>query len=278
MGRGRSSRRDADGDAFSPKRKRVCASGLALRCTLLAGQRRAVNVYRLVHEHTIEEKILQRASLKLQLDVAVLQHSRLAAAAKQQSSQLSKNELLHAVQFGAERIFKSSADKEITEEELDAILARWVLSRGLDVASGERFCLCSFRTYRGAALCDERRGEDCSQKMQQLLQQHVRRCLLDFSFNSSSGSLYDCEDIGYDASRKKADRDAWREAMLEQQRRNPQDEPRRRIRGGALREDDETHSQQQQASSRRLPRLPPMQVRHEKRLTEERRSRPTARS
>ncbi|KYF41165.1 SWI2/SNF2 ISWI-like SANT, partial [Toxoplasma gondii ARI] len=86
------------------------------------GQKSAVNVYRLVHEHTIEQKIIERAMLKLQLDTAIIQQGRLSDQQNQQK-QLSKNELMTMVQFGADHIFKSGAGEDVTEEELEAILA-----------------------------------------------------------------------------------------------------------------------------------------------------------
>ena len=46
-----------------------------------------VNVFRLIVEHSIEEKIIERAHLKLQLDAMVIQQGRLA----QGSMTMSKN-------------------------------------------------------------------------------------------------------------------------------------------------------------------------------------------
>lgn len=76
------------------------------------GQLKPVHVYRLVHEYTIEEKIIERATLKLQLDSAVIQHGRLA-----------QKELLAMVQYGASHIFKAG-DKAITDADLDVILSK----------------------------------------------------------------------------------------------------------------------------------------------------------
>ncbi|GFE54026.1 SWI2 SNF2 ISWI-like SANT [Babesia ovis] len=76
------------------------------------GQMKPVHVYRLVHEYTIEEKIIERATIKLQLDSAVIQ-----------SGRLGQKELLEMVQFGAGHIFKAG-DEEITEADLDAILSK----------------------------------------------------------------------------------------------------------------------------------------------------------
>eukprot|EP00371_Babesia_bovis_P002113 XP_001610760.1 SNF2 helicase [Babesia bovis T2Bo] len=82
------------------------------------GQSKTVHVYRLVHEYTIEEKIIERATIKLQLDSAVIQ-----------SGRMGQKELLEMVQFGAGHVFKAG-DEEITEADLDVIL-----SKGLERAT-----------------------------------------------------------------------------------------------------------------------------------------------
>eukprot|EP01066_Platyproteum_vivax_P014455 Platyproteum_vivax@DN6471_c0_g1_i2.p2 len=78
------------------------------------GQLRPVNVYRLVTENSIEEKIVERANLKLQLDSAVIQQGRLT------DRQLTKKELVKMIQFGANAVFKASTDLD----DLDCILKR----------------------------------------------------------------------------------------------------------------------------------------------------------
>ncbi|KAK2196858.1 bifunctional Helicase [Babesia duncani] len=76
------------------------------------GQLKPVHVYRLVHEYTIEEKIIERATLKLQLDSAVIQHGKLR-----------QKELLAMVQYGASHIFKAG-NEGITDADLDVILSK----------------------------------------------------------------------------------------------------------------------------------------------------------
>ncbi|EWM24038.1 putative chromatin remodelling complex atpase chain, partial [Nannochloropsis gaditana] len=60
------------------------------------GQKRPVNIYRLVTQGTIEEKIVERAQKKLKLDAMVVQQGRL-----QDKDKMSKDELLEALRFGA---------------------------------------------------------------------------------------------------------------------------------------------------------------------------------
>lgn len=80
------------------------------------GQKRPVQVFRLVTEHTIEEKIVERAQQKLKLDAMVVQQGRL-----KDKDKLSRDELLAAVRFGADKIFKSK-DSSITDADIDLIL------------------------------------------------------------------------------------------------------------------------------------------------------------
>jgi SWI/SNF-related matrix-associated actin-dependent regulator of chromatin subfamily A member 5 len=80
------------------------------------GQKREVQVFRFVTEHTVEEKIVERAQQKLKLDAMVVQQGRL-----KDKDKLSRDELLEAVRFGADKIFKSK-DSSITDEDIDMIL------------------------------------------------------------------------------------------------------------------------------------------------------------
>ncbi|KAM3574460.1 hypothetical protein VYU27_003566 [Nannochloropsis oceanica] len=82
------------------------------------GQKRPVNIYRLVTQGTIEEKIVERAQKKLKLDAMVVQQGRLTDKDK-----MSKDELLEALRFGADVIFRSK-DNNITDEDIDLILER----------------------------------------------------------------------------------------------------------------------------------------------------------
>jgi SWI/SNF-related matrix-associated actin-dependent regulator of chromatin subfamily A member 5 len=80
------------------------------------GQLKAVQVFRLVTEHTIEEKIVERAQQKLKLDAMIVQQGRL-----KDKDKLSRDELLSAVRFGADKIFKSK-DSSITDDDIELIL------------------------------------------------------------------------------------------------------------------------------------------------------------
>eukprot|EP00977_Amphora_coffeiformis_P010111 scaffold2357_cov167-Amphora_coffeaeformis.AAC.19 len=87
------------------------------RCHRL-GQKKPVQVFRLVSENTVEEKIVERAQQKLKLDAMVVQQGRL-----KDKDKVSKEELMAAVRFGADAVFKSE-DSTISNEDIDAILER----------------------------------------------------------------------------------------------------------------------------------------------------------
>jgi SWI/SNF-related matrix-associated actin-dependent regulator of chromatin subfamily A member 5 len=87
------------------------------RCHRL-GQKKPVSVYRLVSENTVEEKIVERAQQKLKLDAMVVQQGRL-----KDKDKVSKEEIMAAVQFGADKVFRSE-ESTITDEDIDVILAR----------------------------------------------------------------------------------------------------------------------------------------------------------
>jgi SWI/SNF-related matrix-associated actin-dependent regulator of chromatin subfamily A member 5 len=76
------------------------------------GQKRPVQVFRLVTEDTIEQKVVERAQQKLKLDAMVVQQGRL-----KEKDKLSREELLDAVRFGADKIFKSK-DSSITDDDV----------------------------------------------------------------------------------------------------------------------------------------------------------------
>lgn len=82
------------------------------------GQKKPVNVYRLVCENTIEEKVVERAEMKLRLDAVVIQQGRLT-----DKSRLGGSEMLEMIRFGADLVFRSGGEG-VTDEDIDLILQR----------------------------------------------------------------------------------------------------------------------------------------------------------
>lgn len=87
------------------------------RCHRL-GQKKPVNIYRLVSENTVEEKIVERAQQKLKLDAMVVQQGRL-----KDKDKVSKEEIMAAVRFGADTVFRSE-ESTITDDDIEIILER----------------------------------------------------------------------------------------------------------------------------------------------------------
>ncbi|XP_052828278.1 SWI/SNF-related matrix-associated actin-dependent regulator of chromatin subfamily A member 5 isoform X3 [Octopus bimaculoides] len=84
------------------------------------GQTKQVRVFRLITENTVEERIVERAEMKLRLDNIVIQQGRLL---DQNTNKLGKEEVLQMIRHGANHVF-ASKDSEITDEDIDAILAK----------------------------------------------------------------------------------------------------------------------------------------------------------
>merc|ERR1712241_1017563 len=82
------------------------------------GQKKQVRVFRFVTENTVDEKIVERAAVKLRLDRMVIQAGRLA----ENKANLGKDEMLGMIRHGAKHIF-ASKDADIMDEDIDNILA-----------------------------------------------------------------------------------------------------------------------------------------------------------
>ncbi|KAK2911122.1 hypothetical protein Q8A67_003255 [Cirrhinus molitorella] len=83
------------------------------------GQRKPVKVFRLITDNTVEERIVERAEMKLRLDSIVIQQGRLI----DQQNKLGKDEMLQMIRHGATHVF-ASKDSELTDEDIDSILER----------------------------------------------------------------------------------------------------------------------------------------------------------
>jgi SWI/SNF-related matrix-associated actin-dependent regulator of chromatin subfamily A member 5 len=132
------------------------------------GQKKPVQVFRFLCEGTVEEKIAECADRKLFLDAAVIQQGRLA----DQHKGLGKDDLMKMVSFGADQIL-SKKGSGYTDEDIDVLLQR---------------------------------GEEKTEKINELLQKNVQHNLADFTLGGDdeeegSSSLYKFggEDFGNSA-------------------------------------------------------------------------------
>eukprot|EP01083_Nonionella_stella_P146847 462434_1 len=83
------------------------------------GQKKPVFVYRFVTQDSVEEKVIERAELKLRLDAMIIQQGRLS----QQNKGISKDDMLEMIRYGADKVLRSS-EASITDEDIDILLDR----------------------------------------------------------------------------------------------------------------------------------------------------------
>lgn len=106
------------------------------------GQTKQVRVFRFITENTVEEKIVERAEVKLRLDKLVIQQGRLVDS---KSQALNKDEMLNMIRHGANHVF-ASKDSEITEEDIDSILEKGEakVSQSSDLQNEQDICNSNF--------------------------------------------------------------------------------------------------------------------------------------
>ena len=78
-----------------------------------------MQVFRLIAENTMEEKMIEKQSMKLKLDSLIIQKGRLAP--KHQGFQ--KEELQDMVNYGADEIFRMG-QVEVQDEDIDLLIQR----------------------------------------------------------------------------------------------------------------------------------------------------------
>ncbi|XP_041379818.1 LOW QUALITY PROTEIN: SWI/SNF-related matrix-associated actin-dependent regulator of chromatin subfamily A member 5-like, partial [Gigantopelta aegis] len=83
------------------------------------GQTKQVKVFRLITEHSVEERIVERAEMKLHLDQVVIQQGRLVDSHKR----VGKDEMLQMIRHGADTVFQSK-DSMVSDEDIETILAK----------------------------------------------------------------------------------------------------------------------------------------------------------
>lgn len=141
------------------------------------GQKSIVNVYRLISENTVEEKIVERQMVKLKWDTLVIQQGRF----QQKNKMFTRDELKNMIQFGASEIFRSAGN--ITDEDIDILLER-----------------------------GERRTNEKNSKLEKIINKEEKN-ILDLAINDLN--YYTFEDVDYQ-KKKKEDEMAINEAYYAQ--------------------------------------------------------------
>ena len=140
------------------------------------GQKNPVNVYRMITEKSLEEKIVERQMVKLKWDTLVIQQGRF----QQKNKVFTKDELKDMIQFGASEIFRSSGT--ITDEDIEILLER-----------------------------GERKTREQSSKLNSMMDQ--KKNILDLAINDLN--FYEFEDVDYQ-KKKRDDEIAINEAFIAQ--------------------------------------------------------------
>ncbi|CAI5446142.1 unnamed protein product [Caenorhabditis angaria] len=83
------------------------------------GQKKQVRVFRLITENTVDERIIEKAEMKLKLDNIVIQQGRMTEAQKT----LGKEDMVSMIRHGAEQVF-AAKDSTISDDDIDTILEK----------------------------------------------------------------------------------------------------------------------------------------------------------
>uniref|UniRef100_A0A914YR45 Uncharacterized protein n=1 Tax=Panagrolaimus superbus TaxID=310955 RepID=A0A914YR45_9BILA len=149
------------------------------------GQKKQVRVFRLITESTVEERIIERAEMKLRLDNVVIQQGRLSEAQKA----LGKDDMLTMIRHGADTIF-AGKDSTITDEDIDSILKR-----------------------------GEERTKEMNEKLDKLGESSLRNFTLDTN-NADSASIYAWQGEDYKQKQKASVADYWIEPPKRERKAN----------------------------------------------------------
>ena len=85
------------------------------------GQTKEVRVFRFITENTVEDRIVERAEMKMRLDRLVIQQGRLV---DNKVNQLRNEEVLSMIRHGASVVFASRDAGDVADEDVDALLAK----------------------------------------------------------------------------------------------------------------------------------------------------------
>lgn len=194
------------------------------------GQKKEVNVYRLVTADSVEEKIIERAQQKLKLDAMVVQQGRL----QEKQAKLTKNDMLEMIRFGADQVFRTT-DSTITDEDIDAILAK---------------------------------GEQRTEEMKQKMHAHDKGDLLDFKLDGGGCQNHDGIDYSNEKERQEELKRLADAELARQMAEGMGKRERRTILRHSHAEGKRMPKQKQLPKALRLPRMDEWQFYNRKRLIE----------
>uniref|UniRef100_A0A915MIE9 Uncharacterized protein n=1 Tax=Meloidogyne javanica TaxID=6303 RepID=A0A915MIE9_MELJA len=139
------------------------------------GQTKQVKVFRFVTENSVEERIIEKAEMKLRLDNIVIQQGRLVESQKT----LGKEDMLSMIRHGANTIF-AGKDSTITDEDIDVILTK-----------------------------AEEKTKELNERLEKLGESSLRNFTLDTEGGQQGKSLYEFEGEDYKAKQTRPVGDYW---------------------------------------------------------------------
>lgn len=139
------------------------------------GQTKQVKVFRFVTENSVEERIIEKAEMKLRLDNIVIQQGRLVESQKT----LGKEDMLAMIRHGANTIF-AGKEATITDEDIDSILSK-----------------------------AEEKTKELNERLEKLGESSLRNFTLDTESGQQGKSLYEFEGEDYKAKQIRPVGDYW---------------------------------------------------------------------
>lgn len=110
------------------------------------GQLKQVRVFRFITDNTVEDKMVEKAQMKLRLDKLVIQQATL----RPNSNNISKCEMLEVIRHGVNDVLVSDASFcDVTDEDIDSILTNRQIRRPLRNQSADPNCQPSVYLFEG---------------------------------------------------------------------------------------------------------------------------------
>ena len=139
------------------------------------GQKKQVRVYRLITKNTMEEKMVEKQTMKLKLDSLIIQKGRMAP----KNTGLQKDDLKDMVNYGADAIFEIGSN--IDEEDIEEMI---------------------------------RNGEEKAKHLQEQTEKVMKEKFDMINFEMNSCNLYQFEDVDYLKEKRKDAEDLLKKNVI----------------------------------------------------------------
>ena len=139
------------------------------------GQQKQVCVYRLITKNTMEEKMVEKQTMKLKLDSLIIQKGRLAP----KNTGLQKDDLQDMVNYGADAIFEIGSN--IDDDDIENLI---------------------------------KEGEEKARNLQEQAEEVMKEKFSMVNFEMNSCNLYQFEDVDYLKEKRKEAEDALKQNVI----------------------------------------------------------------